>query len=166
MRRLIFTDVHAIEPALRTILENAGHWDEALFLGDIVGFGPHPRQCAELLRESGAIRILGNHDTSCCAKRSDRIWDAWTYDQLSDEMRSWIMDCKETLSLNFGDTRVFAIHRARKASGYITPSISPQAMADAFKNESADLFLCGHAHHGIERAVNGKRICVYIICER
>ena len=161
MRRLIFTDVHAVAPALCAILDDAGHWDEALFLGDIVGFGPHPRQCAELLRESGAIRVLGNHDTACCAKRSSWIWDAWTYDQLSDDMRRWIIDCKETISLNFGDTRVFACHRPSGAPRYITPSISPQEIADAFPNASADLFLCGHSHHGIERIVNDKRyVCI------
>ncbi len=48
MRRSIFADVHVNGPALRAVLEDAGHWDESVFLGDIFGWGPHPKQCADL----------------------------------------------------------------------------------------------------------------------
>ena len=64
MRRLIFTDVHANEIALAAVLNDAGHWDEALFLGDIVGFGPHPAECARLLQAGCTIEengILTHH---------------------------------------------------------------------------------------------------------
>lgn len=156
MRRLIFTDVHASLPALTAVLNDAGHWDEALFLGDIVGFGPHPAECAALLREIAPRRILGNHDSDCC-NRPRSLWDTWTYAQLSDEMRGWILDCPETLSLRFGDVRVLCAHRAPAAVGYLRPSLSAREMAEAFGDSDADLFLCGHYHHGIERTLGGRR---------
>lgn len=157
MRRLIFTDVHASAPALRAVLDAVGHWDEAIFLGDIVGFGPHPAECAALLREVAPLRILGNHDLDCCEKRPRSVWDAWTYDRLTDEMRQWVLACPHTLSLQFGDLRVFCSHRAPLASGYLHPSLSAEEMAAAFPNEEADLYLCGHYHHGIERTLSGRR---------
>lgn len=157
MRRLIFTDVHASLPALTAVLNDAGHWDEALFLGDIVGFGPHPAECAALLREIAPLRILGNHDRDCCTGRPKSLWDAWTYDRLSDDMRGWILDCPETLSLPFGELRVFCSHRAPSAVGYLRPTVSAEEMAAAFGGTDADLFLCGHYHHGIERILHGKR---------
>lgn len=157
MRRLIFTDVHASEPALTAVLEAAGHFDEALFLGDIVGFGPHPAECAALLREIAPHRILGNHDHDCCARRPKSLWDAWTYDRLSEEVRRWVLDCPPALSLQFGELRVVCSHRAPCASGYLHPSVSAEEMAAAFGDADADLFLCGHYHHGIERALEGKR---------
>lgn len=156
MKRLIFTDVHANAPALHAILSDAGHWDEAIFLGDIVGFGPHPAECAALLREIAPKRILGNHDYDCCIRRQKSLWDAWTYDRLSEDMRQWILDCPQSLSLRFGDLRVSCSHRAPCASGYLRPSVSAQEMAEAFRGADADLFLCGHYHHGIERAFEGK----------
>lgn len=162
MRRLLFSDVHANEPAFRAILEDAGHWDEAIFLGDIVGWGPHPRQCAALLMETKALRVIGNHDVSCCAKRSDWVWDAWTYDQLSNGMRQWILNCPVTLSRMFGGLSVYAVHCASNGrSSYLPPSISPADMAEAFGEHPAELLLCGHSHHGIERVWQGKRyVCI------
>ncbi len=157
MRRLIFTDVHASLPALAAVLHDAGHWDEALFLGDIVGFGPHPAECAALLREIAPRRLLGNHDLDCCGEHPRSLWDAWTHDQLSEDMRSWILDCPPALSLRFGDVRVFCSHRAPSAVGYLRPSVSAEEMAAAFGDTEADLLLCGHYHHGIERILGGKR---------
>ena len=156
MRRLIFTDVHASLPALTAVLNDAGNWDEALFLGDIVGFGPHPAECATLLREINPRRILGNHDYDCCIKHPKSLWDAWTFDHLSDDMRQWILACPEVLSLCFGEARVFCSHRAPSAIGYLRPSASPEEMAAAFGDIDADLCLCGHYHHGIERHLHGK----------
>ena len=161
MRRLIFADVHANEPALRAVLEDAGRFDEAVFLGDIVGWGPHPRQCAELLRETDARRVLGNHDRSSCTPGARWIWDLWTYDQLSEGTRAWIMDCPEELSACFGDATVYAVHRVSGASGYLSPCISPKDFAAAFGAAEADVLLCGHSHHGIERVWQGRRyMCV------
>lgn len=157
MRRLIFTDVHASLPALTAILNDAGHWDEALFLGDIVGFGPHPAECAALLREISPLRILGNHDLDCCAGRPRSLWDTWTYSRLSDDMRGFILACPETLSLRFGNTRVLCAHRAPSAVGYLRPTVTAEEMAAAFGDADADLYLCGHYHHGIERALGNKR---------
>ena len=156
MRRLIFTDIHASEPALTAVLQEAGHWDDVLFLGDVVGFGPHPAECAALLREIAPRRILGNHDLDCCQKRPRSLWDAWTYDRLSEDMRRWILDCPPALSLRFGELRVFCSHRAPSAVGYLRPSVSAEEMAAAFGDADADLFLCGHYHHGIERILDGK----------
>ena len=160
MRRLIFTDVHASLPALTAVLHDAGHWDEALFLGDIVGFGPHPAECTALLREINPLRILGNHDYDCCTKRPKSLkslWDAWTYARLSDDMRRWVLDCPGARSLHFGDLRVLCSHRAPSAIGYLLPSVSAEKMAAAFGDTDADLLLCGHYHHGIERVHEGKR---------
>ena len=153
MRRLIFTDVHASEPALTAILNDAGAWDEAVFLGDIVGFGPHPAECAAILREINPRRLLGNHDHDCCIKRSKSLWDAWTYDQLTEDMRRFILDCPQTLSLRFGERRVFCSHRAPHAVGYLRPTLSAEELAEAFLGEEGDIFLCGHYHHGIERTL-------------
>jgi len=161
MRRLIFTDLHASEPAFKAILDDAGHWDEAVFLGDIVGFGPHPKQCSEILREMNAVRVIGNHDLSCCAKRTGWQWDLWTYDQLSDDMRKWILDCPQTLEFTSGSYRVYAAHKASSASSYLNPSIPPKEMADSFGQHDANLLLCGHSHHGIERVYDNKRyVCI------
>lgn len=60
----IVSDIHANLPALAAVLDDAQRTGaERLWcLGDIVGYGAHPRQCVELLREHSAHIIKGNHE--------------------------------------------------------------------------------------------------------
>lgn len=67
MRYGLIADVHANYRALHsalTHLRNA-HIDKLLFMGDLVGYGPEPAQCVDLLRslDPGFVEaISGNHD--------------------------------------------------------------------------------------------------------
>lgn len=65
MRLLVVSDVHANAPAFEAVLRDARTigYDEALFLGDLVGYNPFPDACAQLLRElAPSVSLLGNHD--------------------------------------------------------------------------------------------------------
>ena len=41
---------------------DAGGFDGIWCLGDLVGYGPKPNECAALLQERAAICLAGNHD--------------------------------------------------------------------------------------------------------
>ncbi len=45
-----------------------GEVDALWSLGDIVGYGPYPNECIELLRERRCLAIPGNHDWGCAGK--------------------------------------------------------------------------------------------------
>ena len=64
MRLAVISDVHANLEALRAALASiaAEGVDRILCLGDIVGYHADPGECIALLRRSGAICVLGNHD--------------------------------------------------------------------------------------------------------
>jgi predicted phosphodiesterase len=63
MRHLILSDIHANQTALDAVLEAAkGRWDEAVCLGDLVGYGPDPNEVTERIREISVATIRGNHD--------------------------------------------------------------------------------------------------------
>jgi diadenosine tetraphosphatase ApaH/serine/threonine PP2A family protein phosphatase len=59
----ILSDVHANLEALRAVLDDAENQGaEALYsLGDVVGYGPNPRECIDLVM-GFRVAILGNHD--------------------------------------------------------------------------------------------------------
>jgi diadenosine tetraphosphatase ApaH/serine/threonine PP2A family protein phosphatase len=63
MAILIVSDVHANLVALEAVLRAAGEYDDIWNLGDIVGYGPRPRECVDRMRglEPGAS-LTGNHD--------------------------------------------------------------------------------------------------------
>ena len=46
-RILVFSDIHANLVALEAVLEAAGEVTEVWNLGDVVGYGPRPRECVE-----------------------------------------------------------------------------------------------------------------------
>jgi predicted phosphodiesterase len=63
MRVLILSDIHANLAALETVLNAAeGHYDTIWCLGDIVGYGPRPNECVELIRAQATLCVMGNHD--------------------------------------------------------------------------------------------------------
>ena len=51
MRVLIVSDVHSNFVALETVLAVAGSYDQLWNLGDTIGYGPRPNECARLVRE-------------------------------------------------------------------------------------------------------------------
>jgi diadenosine tetraphosphatase ApaH/serine/threonine PP2A family protein phosphatase len=65
MRYAIIADIHANLAAFMAVLvdiERRGEAEEVWCLGDIVGYGPEPHQCIELLRQTNHICVAGNHD--------------------------------------------------------------------------------------------------------
>jgi predicted phosphodiesterase len=64
MRVAVLSDVHSNLHALEAVLVDvdAGRFDALWFLGDLVGYGPRPNECAALLQERAAICLAGNHD--------------------------------------------------------------------------------------------------------
>ena len=64
MRRAIISDVHANQEALEAVLTeiNTLGIDEIWCLGDLVGYGPNPKECVDLIRRHTSLCIMGNHD--------------------------------------------------------------------------------------------------------
>ena len=71
MRYAIISDIHANESALRHVLADAAELgvDQVVCLGDVVGYGPLPKETLELARESCAIVLAGNHDDAVSGRR-------------------------------------------------------------------------------------------------
>jgi diadenosine tetraphosphatase ApaH/serine/threonine PP2A family protein phosphatase len=66
----IVSDVHSNLPALSAVLADMGQVDELWCLGDMVGYGPYPNECIDLLRERRCLAVPGNHDWGCAGKIS------------------------------------------------------------------------------------------------
>lgn len=63
MKVLLISDVHANLPALDAVLSRASY-DEVLFMGDAVDYGPFPFEVCSRLEPIRATRVLGNHDAT------------------------------------------------------------------------------------------------------
>jgi predicted phosphodiesterase len=70
MRLGIFSDTHANYEALSAVLEAYRHdkIDVYYCLGDTVGYGGSPNECADLVRKVAKKTILGNHDAAVAGR--------------------------------------------------------------------------------------------------
>ncbi len=65
MHTLILSDIHANATALEAVLKDAPEYQQVWCLGDIVGYGPDPNTCVDILRDLPNLTcILGNHDAA------------------------------------------------------------------------------------------------------
>ena len=62
MRMIAFADIHGNLPALEAVLAAGGTPDLYLVVGDLVGFGPNPREVVDLLRGRCCLVVKGNVD--------------------------------------------------------------------------------------------------------
>lgn len=93
LRYLIFSDVHANLEAFekcRALAE--GRYDQALCLGDLVGYGPDPNAVVEQAREVATTILRGNHDKACSGLTDAEDFNAlarlatmWTRSELTPE---------------------------------------------------------------------------------
>lgn len=62
--RAIISDIHGNLEALEAVLEDIRRQgiEEIYCLGDIVGYGPNPRECIDLVMKTCKACLLGNHD--------------------------------------------------------------------------------------------------------
>lgn len=74
----LFSDIHSNLNALQVVIDfyKANPCDEYLCLGDVVGYGPQPDECCDVVRNFANVTILGNHDAAVCG----RMGYAYYYD--------------------------------------------------------------------------------------
>ncbi|MFA6110864.1 MAG: metallophosphoesterase family protein [Candidatus Latescibacterota bacterium] len=167
MRRLWLADVHANLPAFEAVLADAASWDEIVFLGDIVGYGPHPSACVERLRQLGARGVRGNHDTAvlairqCPVRRSAPVdWDEWSFDQLDEPQRSYLATLPLERAIDCCGVAATAMHHPAGAP-YLHPAMPDAVLAGHLRAVAQPMIVCGHSHRRIDRVVGGRRyVCV------
>lgn len=112
----VISDVHANLEALRAVLEEMGSVKEMYCAGDIVGYGPNPNECCEIVQERNIKCVMGNHDIVCATygelesdncPLDDHVRELaistrdemneiargtaeWTYAELTEENREWL----------------------------------------------------------------------------
>ncbi|MDR1277463.1 MAG: metallophosphatase family protein [Treponema sp.] len=93
MRVLVISDIHANLAAFEAALqETQADRDAVVCLGDLVGYGPAPRECIALASEQCAVVLGGNHDQAAAgiidlssfADHARRALE-WTLPQLTPE---------------------------------------------------------------------------------
>lgn len=151
MRYAILSDIHGNLEALQSVLQHLEQEsvEKIICLGDIVGYGPNPNECIEIIKEKAEVILAGNHDHAPIGKVDVSYFNQyakraieWTKRELKAEFRAFLSD----LPLSYAFDVILFVHA--------TPEHPEEwdyifYIDDAIRNfEAFDEQICfiGHSH--------------------
>ena len=146
-RYAIVSDVHGNIESLRAALSLTNPDDTVMCLGDMVGYGPNPNECVQLLRERAKHVVLGNHDIAALENFGVEYFNdaarsaiAWTQAVLRPENRAWM----NTLSYELRFPEFLLVHGS--PVNYFEYILDKRTAAKAFSLTDAPVTFIGHTH--------------------
>ena len=134
--------------------------DEIWCLGDVVGYGPRPNECCDLIRERAAISLCGNHDLAALGLLDvdEFSGDAaaaarWTAGVLGDEQRAWLGSLSP-----LGHRDGAELFHASPRDPVWEYVLSEEVALLSLQATSEPLVLVGHTHVALALALDGDRI--------
>ncbi len=168
MRIAILSDVHANLAALEALGES---YDFLLCLGDLVDYGPKPREAIKWVRERAFRVVRGNHDQALaygvdcrCApvmKEASLTTRIWHQGLLAAEEKAYLADLPLSVRVEVGGARFFLAHASPKGDlyKYLRPEVPDKTLAEEVQGIDADFIFIGHTHLPMIRRV-GKTVVV------
>lgn len=161
--KAIISDVHANLEALRAVLEEIDSLGvkEIITLGDVVGYGPEPKECLDIIQSVTNLNILGNHEEAVLygippnfTPRARRAID-WTHRQLLEdeadaaEVRANRRKYIESFQVQTRIAGVSYVHGSPRGPtrDYVMPrdAHDKKKMKEIFASLE-DYCFCGHTH--------------------
>ena len=172
MRTALISDIHSNLSALETVLADidAKKVDRIVCLGDIIGYGPDPKECVDLVAKRCEWSLMGNHDFGVlyeptnfnASAESDAYWtrrqlepppegsaDAKEYDR-AEAVRRWTFLGSLRVRVAWGP--FICVHGSprRPINEYIFPEDplnSAKKLKDIFARiKPSRVCLVGHTH--------------------
>ena len=168
MRYLIISDIHANLTAFQAVLEDSGtlgeDYDFVWCLGDVVGYGPDPNECVDMLRKMPHLCLAGNHDWAALGRLDVRTFNAdarkavtWTRQTLTPDNLAFLEALPTTFVL--GDFTLAHGSPREPVWEYI---LDPLIAALNFSYYQTPYCLVGHTHVPIKFILedNDQQLCV------
>lgn len=163
MRLGVLSDLHANLPALEAALEvlRAEGVDEVLVLGDLVGYGPHPRQVIHKVWKKGLAAIAGAWDLRVAYPFPEPLPEGvgkatleWTRAQLGEKELAYLRSLRLSHRRAYGGRRLVAFHGMPG-----DPEARPDLLGEAkaflalLERYGAEVLLLGGRHLPLARRV-------------
>ena len=164
MRILVISDIHANLTALDAVLSDAGEFDAAWCLGDLVGYGPDPNECIAKVRTLPNLRcIIGNHDAAALNQIDTKTFNMearqaleWTQKTLTESSISFLSSLQQKIEIN----NVTLTHGSPRHPVW-EYLMDPQTAALNFDYFSTPYCFVGHTHLPVVYTRKEKKLVVY-----
>ena len=151
MRCLIVSDIHGNLQAFKSVIDHAsgvGGFDQIWQLGDLVGYGPEPGGCIDLLLEYDHVGVAGNHDLAAVGKIGLELFNEstaaaarWTMNQLTEGHVAFLTG----LPLRF-ETEDFTFAHGSPRDPVWEYLVTEQSATPNFSHFDTRRCLVGHSH--------------------
>ncbi|WP_317931174.1 metallophosphoesterase family protein [Halioxenophilus sp. WMMB6] len=150
----VLADVHANAPALEAVLAELDRLGvkKILLLGDVVGYGPHPNECIELIQARSCLTVQGNHDYAAVSGDVHRGFSKmarwaieWTQPRLSIESKQFLSSLPPQLRIGSW----LAVHGAPIDKHFFYAYVyqmTYQANLDWLQSHEVPIAFHGHSH--------------------
>ena len=144
----IISDIHANLEAFETVLRHLKGSQQIICLGDVIGYGPDPNECLDLIKKYNILTVCGNHERSIVDHQLQRWFNknaqaaiGWAEAQLTVENRSFI----ELMPQIIEQDDFHCVHGSLRdpASEYVTSIAEAQP---TFAKMTKPLCFVGHSH--------------------
>jgi predicted phosphodiesterase len=150
MRLAILSDIHANLPALEAVLDSidGAEVEELWCLGDVVGYGAQPDDCARLVSERCALCLVGNHDLAVLGDL-----DVEAFSPAAAAAVRWTREVADSSTIEFlralepaDETRPVALYHASPRDPVWEYVLWPDQAAECIGVQAARVSLIGHSH--------------------
>ncbi|HZV02404.1 MAG TPA: CHAD domain-containing protein [Planctomycetota bacterium] len=175
MRVALLGCIHANLPALEAVLADAAiaGAERVVCAGDVVGWGPQPREVLALLRSRGIPSIRGHDDRRVVDLSLDRAEGRaparvaravrWTLDRLDDEDVRTLASFPLSYGFAAAGRTVVVVHGTpREEDETLLPETPPRKLAAFLVLAGAEVLACAHGHRAFVREVDGERLVVNV----
>jgi putative phosphoesterase len=165
MKIVIVSDIHGNYDALESLPES---YDELWVLGDLVNYGPEPKQVVDQVKEKATLVVRGNHDQSigygddprCSAQFREMAETTRRFSDavLTSEQKLYLRSFPLRVEALRGGTRFFLCHATPSDPLYEYRKAESDRWSGDCAPLGADVILVGHTHTPFIRSVDRKTV--------
>jgi predicted phosphodiesterase len=150
LRLAIISDIHGNLPALEAVLSEIedADVDELWCLGDVVGYGAQPDECADLVAERCGLCLVGNHDLAVLGEL-----DVSAFSPAAAAAVAWTREVAKPATLDFlralepaDESREVALYHASPRDPVWEYVLWPDQAAECIGIQAARVSVVGHSH--------------------
>ena len=150
MRLALLSDIHANLPALEAVLADVADTgvEQTWCLGDVVGYGAQPDECATLVRERCDVCLVGNHDLAALDALDISTFSPaaaaavrWTRERMTPATREFLAGLEPA-----DESREVALYHASPRDPIWEYVLWPDQAAECIRAQARRVSFVGHSH--------------------
>lgn len=156
MRFLLVSDIHANMEALHAILESV-KYDRIFCMGDLVDYGPDPKECIDWVRENTVPTVRGNHDNAVALhvdcgcgytyKHLSQASREYTWQSIDEKDEGFLKSLPLTRNFEIDGIRIMAAHGSPGSFfDYVYPDTPAETLESYVSDVESDYLFLGHTH--------------------